>query len=187
MSGRNSGRSRFAAARSHPHPSSRARFSPHSPCNSCPGRWKPLRRRAGGQEQEVQPQQQPSLCGSILPLEISDSQRFIGPTLKSRYQRILGSQSLRFIVSYIRARAAPWSGTVTTTFLRRPNQLPGIRLPELWTGGDSAPKFSAEPLKFRRYFCVVAQILAVILFLLMFGLIVSEKIERHYIPWAAGF
>ena len=69
----------------------------------------------GGQEQEVQPQQQPSLCGSILPLEISDSQRFIGPTLKSRYQRILGSQSLRFIVSYIQCQGGTMSGTVTTT------------------------------------------------------------------------
>lgn len=33
---------------------------------------------------------------------------------------------------------------------------------------------------------IVAQILAVILFLLMFGLIVSEKIERHYISMGCG-
>ena len=71
----------------------------------------------GGQEQEVQPQQQPSLCGSILPLEISDSQRFIGPTLKSRYQQILGSRSLRFIVSYIQCQGGTTSGTVTNILL----------------------------------------------------------------------
>ncbi len=69
----------------------------------------------GGQEQQVQPQQQPSLCGSVLPLEISDSQRFIGPTLKSRYQRILGSRSLRFIVSYIQCQGGTMSGTITNT------------------------------------------------------------------------
>ena len=33
---------------------------------------------------------------------------------------------------------------------------------------------------------IVAQILAVVLFLLMFGLIVSEKIERHYISMGCG-
>ena len=33
---------------------------------------------------------------------------------------------------------------------------------------------------------IVAQILAVILFLLMFGLIVSEKIERHTISMGCG-
>ncbi len=71
----------------------------------------------GGQEQEVQPQQQPSCCGSILPLETSDSQRFIGPTLKSRYQRILGSQSLRFILSYIQCQGGTMSGTVTDILL----------------------------------------------------------------------
>ena len=33
---------------------------------------------------------------------------------------------------------------------------------------------------------IVAQILAVVIFLLMFGLIVSEKIERHYISMGCG-
>ena len=69
------------------------------------------------QEPQVHPQQQPILCGSILPLEISDSQRFIGPTLKSRYQRILGSWSLRFIVSYIQCQGGTTSGTVTNILL----------------------------------------------------------------------
>ena len=69
------------------------------------------------QETQVHPQQQPSLCGSILPLEISDSQRFIGPTLKSRYQQILGSRSLRFIVSYIQCQGGTTSGTVTNILL----------------------------------------------------------------------
>lgn len=69
------------------------------------------------QESQVHPQQQPSLCGSILPLEISDSQRFIGPTLKSRYQQILGSRSLRFIVSYIQCQGGTTSGTVTNILL----------------------------------------------------------------------
>ena len=69
------------------------------------------------QEHQVRPQQQPSLCGSILPLEISDSQRFIGPTLKSLYQQILGSRSLRFIVSYIQCQGGTTSGTVTNILL----------------------------------------------------------------------
>lgn len=65
------------------------------------------------QESQVRPQQQPSLSGSILPLEISDSQRSVGPTLKSRYQRILGSRTLRFIVSYIQCQGGTMSGTIT--------------------------------------------------------------------------
>ena len=69
------------------------------------------------QELQLQPQQQPSLCGSILPPEIADFRQFIGPTLKSRYQQILGSRSLRFIVSYIQCQGGTTSSTVTSILL----------------------------------------------------------------------
>ncbi len=79
-------------------------------------RMLPLSPQEGNeQEPQVRPQQQPSFSSSILSLEISNSQRSIGPTLRSRYQWILGSQTLRFIVSYIRCQGGIMSGTVTDT------------------------------------------------------------------------
>ena len=73
----------------------------------------PSHPEGGGQQQEVQPQQQPSLCGSVLTVEFLNSQCWIGPTLRRRYQEILRGVSWSFIVSYIQCQGGTVSGTIT--------------------------------------------------------------------------
>ena len=73
----------------------------------------PSHPEGGGQQQEVQPQQQPSLCGSVLTVEFLNSQCWIGPTLRRRYQEILRGVSWSFIVSYIQCQGGTMSGTIT--------------------------------------------------------------------------
>ena len=58
-------------------------------------------------------QQQPSLCGSVLTVAFLDSQCWISPTLRRRYQEILRGVSWSFIVSYIQCQGGTMSGTIT--------------------------------------------------------------------------